>query len=53
MRARSLRKTYFNKAAHPLPALAIGDQVVIQNSMTKRWSTPGVVVEIDLFEISL
>jgi hypothetical protein len=49
MRARSLRATHFNKTAHPLPPLAIGDQVVIQNSMTKRWSTPGVVVEIGPF----
>jgi hypothetical protein len=36
MRARSLRTTHFNKTAHPLPSLAIGNQVVIQNSLTKR-----------------
>jgi hypothetical protein len=49
MRTRSLRTTHFNKTAHPLPPLVIGYQVVIQNSMTKRWSTPGVVVEIGPF----
>jgi hypothetical protein len=49
MRARSLRTAHFNKTAHPLPPLAIGVQVIIQNSVTKRWSTPGVIVETGPF----
>lgn len=49
MRARSLRAAHFNKTAPPLPPLTIGDHDVIQNSMTKRWSTPGVIVETGPF----
>ncbi|KAI9565094.1 hypothetical protein GHT06_008860 [Daphnia sinensis] len=49
LRARTLRAAHFNLHAHPLPPFSIGDSVVIQNHITKRWSTPGIIVETGPF----
>lgn len=46
---RELQVQQYNRTVHPLPPLSIGDNVVIQHHVTKRWSTPGVVVEIGAF----
>ncbi|KZS02809.1 Uncharacterized protein APZ42_034613 [Daphnia magna] len=47
--AKDLRAQHFNCSARPLLPLAIGDNVVIQDHKTKRWSTPGVIVEVGPF----
>jgi hypothetical protein len=47
--AKELQIQHFNRSAHPLPPLAIGDSVVIQDHKSKRWSTPGVIVEVGPF----
>jgi hypothetical protein len=39
----------FNRSAHPLPPLVIGDSVIIQDHKTKRWSTPEIIVEVGPF----
>ena len=39
-------KAYYDRIAHPLTQLQVGNHVVIQHPTTKCWSTPGVVVEI-------
>jgi hypothetical protein len=47
-RARSAKEVqieHYNKTAHQLPPLSIGDHVVIQHPISKCWSTPAVVVE--------
>ena len=49
LRARELQKQHYNRSTHPLPALHIGDSVVIQHHKSKRWSTPGVIVEVGAF----
>jgi hypothetical protein len=49
LRARTLRAAHFNQRAHPLPPFSIGDSVVIQNHLNKRWSTPGIIVETGPF----
>jgi hypothetical protein len=48
-RAKDLQVQHFNRSAHPLPPLEIGDSVVIQDYASKRWSTPGIIVEIGPF----
>ena len=48
-RARELQVQHYNRRAHPLPPLSIGDSVVIQNPITKRWSTLGSIVEVGPF----
>jgi hypothetical protein len=40
---------HYNRKAHPLPPLSIGDSVVIQPPITKRWSTPGSIGEVGPF----
>ncbi|EFX75160.1 hypothetical protein DAPPUDRAFT_250935 [Daphnia pulex] len=44
---KMLEKTtnYYNRDAKDLPELTIGDHVLIHNPDSKRWTTPGVVVE--------
>jgi hypothetical protein len=44
---KMLEKTtnYYNRDAKDLPELTIGDHVLIQHPDSKRWTTPGVVVE--------
>ncbi|XP_045028529.1 uncharacterized protein LOC123471354 [Daphnia magna] len=37
--------THYNRDAKDLPELSVGDHVLIQNPDSKRWVTPGVVVE--------
>ncbi len=49
LRARTLRAAHFNLCAHPLPPFSIGDSVVIQNHLNKRWSTPSIIVETGPF----
>ena len=49
LRAKELRALHHNRTTHPLPALRIGDNVVIQHHLTKRWTTPGVIVEVGAF----
>ncbi len=49
LRARELQKQHYNRSTCPLPALHIGDRVVIQHHKSKRWSTPWVVVEVGAF----
>ena len=44
--AKELQIQHFNRSALPLPPLAIGDSVIIQDHKSKRWSTPGVIVEV-------
>ena len=36
----------YNRSAHPLPAFSVGDHVLIQHPVSKRWVTPGVIVEV-------
>ncbi|EFX81183.1 hypothetical protein DAPPUDRAFT_317954 [Daphnia pulex] len=45
-RAKEVQIEHYNKTAHSLPPLSIGDHVVIQHPISKCWSTPAVVVEI-------
>lgn len=45
-RAKELRTENFNRRAHPLQPLQIGDHVVIQHPTTKCWATAGVIVEV-------
>jgi hypothetical protein len=47
--AKKLQVQHFNRSAQPLPSLVIGDSVVIQDHKTKRWSPPGVIVEVGPF----
>jgi hypothetical protein len=47
--AKELQIQHFSRSAHPLPPLVIGDSVVIQDHKSKRWSTPGVIVEVGPF----
>jgi hypothetical protein len=47
--ANELQIQHFNRSTHPLPPLVIGDCVVIQDHKSKRWSTPGVIVEVGPF----
>jgi hypothetical protein len=51
-RAKELQIQHFNRTAHPLPPLVIGDSVLIQDHKSKRWSTPGVIVEVGPFRIT-
>ena len=37
---------YYNRKARPLPELVLGNHVIIQHPVTRRWSTPGTIVEI-------
>lgn len=46
MNARKKQAENFNHTAHTLPLLDIGQHVAIQHLITKRWSTPGVIVEV-------
>ncbi|KAI9562478.1 hypothetical protein GHT06_009914 [Daphnia sinensis] len=48
-RDRDLQVNHHNHTAHPLPPLAIGDRVIIQHPISKRWLTQGIVVEIGAF----
>ena len=36
----------YNRTAHELPILQVGDYVAIQNQVTKRWDISGLVVEV-------
>ena len=45
-RAKELRTEHFNRRAHPLPPFAVGNHVLIQHPITKRWETSGVIVEV-------
>jgi hypothetical protein len=45
-RAKELRTEHFNRRAHPLPPLQVGNAVLIQNPISKCWSTPGVITEV-------
>lgn len=45
-RSATLRVEHYNRHAHPLPDLEVGNRVLIQDPITKCWSTPGVVIEI-------
>lgn len=45
-RTEEKRAEYFNRKAHPLPELTVGSHVLIQHPQTKRWATPGVIVEV-------
>ena len=45
-RATELRAEHFNRRARPLPALAVGNKVLIQHPITKCWATPGIITEI-------
>lgn len=47
--AKELQIQHFNRSAHPLSPLVIGDSVIIQDHKTKRWSTPGIIVEVGPF----
>lgn len=44
-RSKDLRAEHFNRTAHPLITFHIADHVLIQHPDTKRWSTPGVIIE--------
>ncbi|KZR96056.1 Uncharacterized protein APZ42_009826, partial [Daphnia magna] len=44
-RAKELRTEHFNRRAHPLPPLQVGNAVLIQHPISKCWSTPGVITE--------
>ncbi|EFX63270.1 hypothetical protein DAPPUDRAFT_268743 [Daphnia pulex] len=45
-RAKELRTEHFNRRAHPLPPLQVGNAVLIQHPISKCWSTPGVITEV-------
>jgi hypothetical protein len=45
-RAKEIQIEHYNKTAHQLPPLSVGDHVFIQHPISKCWSTPAVVVEI-------
>ena len=45
-RSKELQVEHFNKKTRPLTPFSIGNYVIIQHPTTKRWSTPGVVVEV-------
>jgi transposase InsO family protein len=47
-RAKELRTEHFNRRAHPLPPLQVGNAVLIQHPISKCWSTPGVITEVGL-----
>ncbi|EFX77396.1 hypothetical protein DAPPUDRAFT_247718 [Daphnia pulex] len=49
LRAIKIRMQHYNRTRHPLPALHISDNVVIQHHRSKRWTTPGVIVEVGAF----
>jgi hypothetical protein len=49
LRAKELRTFHYNRTTRPLPALRVGDNVVIQHHRSKRWTTPGVIVEVGAF----
>ena len=38
--------TEYNRTAHELPTLEVGNFVAIQNQRTKRWDITGLVVEV-------
>ncbi len=42
----SLRAEHFNGTAHPLIPFHIADHVLIQHPVTRRWSTPGIIIEV-------
>lgn len=39
-------KAYNDQKAHHLSELTVGSKVLIKYPATKRWSTPGVIVEV-------
>ena len=45
-RSRDVRAEHFNRTAHPLLPFNVGNHVLIQHPDTKRWSTPGIIVEV-------
>lgn len=45
-RVTEKRMEYFNRRTQPLTALVVGNHVVIQHPETKRWATPGVIIEV-------
>ena len=47
-RAKDLQIEHFNKNAHPLPPLKVGNHVLIHQPTTEQWTTPGVVVEVGI-----
>ncbi|MFO0203429.1 MAG: hypothetical protein ACK528_09905, partial [Alphaproteobacteria bacterium] len=45
-RAKELRTEHFNRRAHTLPPFTVGNHVLIQHPISKRWETTGVIVEV-------
>ena len=45
-RSKELQVVHYNKKAHPLPCLSVGNHVIIQHPISKLWSTPGIIVEV-------
>jgi len=47
-RSSEMRVEHYNRRAHALPALEIGNHVLIQHPISKCWATPGVIVEVGM-----
>ena len=45
-KAKHLQVEHFNRKAHDLNELEIGNHVLIQNPLTKQWDTTGIIVEL-------
>lgn len=46
LKAQEKSAAYYNQNAKDLKELSVGDHVLIQNPDSKRWITPGIVVEV-------
>lgn len=46
-RTKELRTEHFIRRAHPLSPLQVGNVVLIQHPISKCWSTPGVIIEVE------
>ena len=45
-RSKAFAVEHFNKKAHPLEPMQIGQHVLIQHPLLKEWASPGVIIEI-------
>jgi len=45
-RSKDLHVEHYNRKAHDLAELEVGNHVLIQHPLTKQWSTTGIIVEL-------
>ena len=45
-RAKELQIEHYNRTAHPLQPLKVGDHVIVQHPISKQWATPAIITEV-------